>query len=286
MQPDIGLVAARFLATALLLVLAGVPLHLAIQGKKELARNIRVVGSLLAVLALIASIWWVLESVAAMMSAPVSALDRETLLAVLEATPLGSVLTVRITALFCLIVMASLTARILPILLIALAALSSSAWTGHSGAAQGGYGLFQRLLDVVHLAGASLWLGALLVFLASLLRHGDRPSLARSLSAFAGTGTIVVGLLALTGAVNAIMIGSQGWSMASGWTQLLAVKLLLFLVMLGLAALNRWRLAPALAQGVPGAERRLVWSLGLETACALSIVAIVAVLGLLDPAAT
>lgn len=285
MQPDISLVAARFLAMTLLLVLAGIPFHLATQGKKVLARNVRVLIAALAASALVASIWWALDSVAAMASTPVSMLDRETVLDVLEATPLGSVLAVRIAALSCLIVLASLTARTLPIPFFALAALASSAWTGHSGAAQGGYGLFQRLLDVVHLGGASLWLGALLVFLASVLRQDDRASLARSLSAFAGTGTIVVGVLALTGAVNAVMIGSEGWSMASGWSQLLAVKVILFVAMLGLAAQNRWRLTPALAQGVPGAELRLVRSLALETTCAFAIVAIVAVLGMLDPAA-
>lgn len=286
MQPDIGLVAARFLATGLLLVLAGVPFHLAINGKKVLAREVRGLIAVLAASALVASVWWALESVAAMASTSVLALDRATVLAVFEATPLGAVLAVRIAALACLIVAAMLAARTLPILFFALVALASSAWTGHSGAAQGGYGLFQRLLDVVHLGGASLWLGALLVFLASVLREDDGPSLVRSLSAFAVTGTIVVGALALTGGVNAVMIGSEGWSMASGWTQLLAVKVFLFLAMLGLAAQNRWRLTPALAQGVPGAERRLVRSLALEAACALAIVAIVAVLGLLDPAAS
>lgn len=285
MQPDIGLVAARFLATTMLLVLAGVPFHLATNGKTVLVRNVRAMVAVLAVAAVIASLWWALESVAAMASTPVTALDRETVLAVLEATPLGTVLAVRIAALACLIVAAVLATRILPILFFALAALASSAWTGHSGAAQGGYGLLQRLLDVVHLGGVALWLGALLVFLASVLRKDDRTSLVTSLSAFAGTGTIVVGALALTGGINAVMIGSDAWSMASAWSQLLAVKLFLFLAMLGLAARNRWRLTPALAQGVPGAERRLIRSLALEAACALAIVAIVAVLGLLDPAA-
>lgn len=286
MQPDIGLVVARFLATALLLVLAGVPFHLAINGKKVLARTVRTLVAAFAASALIASVWWALESVASMASAPISTLDRDTVLAVLEATPLGTVLAVRIVALACLIVAAMLAARTLPILFFALVALASSAWTGHSGAAQGGYGLFQRLLDVVHLGGASLWLGTLLVFLAAVLRKDDRTSLVTSLAAFAATGTIVVGALAVTGGVNAVMIGSKGWSMASGWTQLLAVKVFLFLAMLGLAAQNRWRLTPALAQGAPGAERRLVRSLALEAACALAIVAIVAVLGLLDPVAS
>ena len=73
-----------------------------------------------------------------------------------------------------------------------LVALASSAWTGHSGAAEGALGLAQRGLDVVHLGAASLWLGALLVFLASLKGPPDRPRLVERLSAFARTGTLVV----------------------------------------------------------------------------------------------
>ncbi len=144
-------------------------------------------------------------------------------------------------------------------------------------------GLVQRGFDAIHLGAASLWLGALMVFLASLAGQPDRPRLVERLSRFARTGTVVVALLALTGTANALLIGREGWSPTSGWSLLLAAKLVLFLAMLGLAAINRWRLTPALAANAPGAERRLIRSLGLETACALAIVALVAMLGLLDP---
>ena len=139
------------------------------------------------------------------------------------------------------------------------------------------------MLGSIHLGAAALWLGALLVFVTSLARRTGRSALVQRLSAFSGTGTAVVIVLAVTGAINAYLIGSAGWSAQSGWSLLLAAKIALFLAMLGLAAANRWRFTPALARGAPGAERHLVWSLGLESACAVAIIALVAILGLIDP---
>jgi putative copper resistance protein D len=284
--PDSGLVLARMAALAALLAMAGVPLYLLTAKQALLGAQARKAVAVLAIVSMLASVWWALASVAAMAVMPIAALDRATVTAVLEATPTGAVLDVRLAAGALLIAWVALSPRAVPAAILALIALSSSAWTGHSGAAQGAVGLIQRGLDAIHLAAASLWLVALLVFLASLAGQDDRPSLVERLSAFARTGTMVVVVLAVTGSANAFLIGREGWSPASGWTLLLAAKLALFVAMLGLAAVNRWRLTPALAASAPGAQRRLAVSLTLETGCALAIVAMVAVLGLLDPGAT
>jgi len=54
--------------------------------------------------------------------------------------------------------------------------------------------------------------------------------------------------------------------------------------MLALAALNRWRLTPALERGTPQqATRHLRLSLTVETIAALAIIGLVAWLGTLDP---
>jgi putative copper resistance protein D len=284
MTPDSGLVLARFAALVALMAMAGVPIYCLASAQARLGGQARRILAGLAVISVIASLWWSAASVAAMAAMPIASLDRATLLAVLEATPTGTVLALRLASAALLLACLALTPRSLPAALIAFVALATSAWTGHSGAAEGDLGLAQRGLDAVHLGAASLWLGALLVFLASLRGNPDRPRLVERLSAFARTGTVVVVLLAVTGSANALLIGREGWSPTSGWTVLLAAKLALFLAMLGLAGINRWRLTPALAAHAPGAERRLLVSLSLETGCALAIVALVAVLGLLDPA--
>lgn len=285
MTPDTGLVLARFASLAALMALAGIPLYLLGIREAVLSSRVRKTLAVLALVSMLASLWWALASVAAMAATPITALDREMTLAVLEATPTGAVLEVRLVAGVLMLACLALAPRSLLAAIIGLVALASSAWTGHSGALDGTLGLLQRLLDAVHLGAASLWLGALLVFLVSLNGEIERQPLVERLSAFARTGTIVVVLLAVTGTANALLIGREGWSPMSGWTLLLAAKLALFLAMLGLAGANRWRLTPALDAGKLGAERRLVLSLSLETACALGIVALVAVLGMLDPGA-
>ena len=73
------------------------------------------------------------------------------------------------------------------------------------------------------------------------------------------------------------------WGMAGsryGW--LLGGTLLRFAGMLGLAALNRWRLTPALERG-DGAIGALRLSLAVETGAAIAIMTLVALLGTLDP---
>jgi putative copper resistance protein D len=231
-----------------------------------------------ALAALAASVWWVLASIGAMAAMPVLALDRSTILAVLGATPLGWVMGVRMIAL----AVAVLAIRRLPVALAACAgcvALATAAWTGHAGATEGAAGFLHRTMDVVHLLAAATWLAALVIFVLQAIGGNDRKDLARQLEAFAPLGTLLVGLLAATGLVNAVLIAGWPPDWSTRWIALLAVKLALFAAMLVLAAGNRWKLAPRLAQGLSGSLRALSLSLSLETGAALAILGLVAVLG-------
>lgn len=285
-----GLILSRGLAYAALLLAAGVPLYgltartgSPVSGRQRLG----LIG--LALAAGAASAWWALESVAAMAGLPLSGLDRETVSVVLAATPLGTVLEWRLTALAGLVVAALVPLRHTRRLLLVLAgaaALCTMAWTGHAGATEGGAGTLHRAADVVHLLAAATWLGALLTFLAHAF--GRAEGFEHELAAFARTGTGIVALLLLTGVVNTLSIA--GWPLdaahlTSPWGLLLGVKLALFGAMLGLAAINRWRLTPALASADATARRHLRISLLVETGLGLGVVAVVAMLGVLDPAA-
>lgn len=283
MTPFAIAVFARFLWYVLALAIAGVPFYLLIAGKTRLAVPARIALATLAGSAFLASIWWAVASVAGMAAVDMADLSRATFFAVLDATPLGNVLAIRLVACACIVVAVAASARCLPAAFFGGVALASSAWTGHSGATQGIAGVAQRLLDVVHLGAASLWLGALCVFLACVLKGPDRSELTERLTGFARIGTAVVIALAITGSINALLIAQSGWTWASGWTLLLACKIALFLAMLGFAALNRWSLTPAFEQNRPGASRNLRWSLAFETTCGLAVVALVAALGVLGP---
>jgi putative copper resistance protein D len=162
-------------------------------------------------------------------------------------------------------------------------ALGTLAWTGHAGASEAGLGLFHCISDILHLLAAATWLGALVLFLAAALRGGEGDGLARRLENFARTGSVIVLVLLVTGIANTAIITGGQIDFAMPWFKLLAAKIGLFTLMLALAAGNRWRLAPALAEHRPGSLRSIRLSLLLETAAGCAIIAIVAALGTLTP---
>ena len=285
MEQD-SLIAARALVYVLLLPAAGLPLYaLTALRVAPVSNATRRVTAVLAVLAGLASIWWVVASVAAMAAMPLAELDRETIMVVAGATPLGAVLIVRLVALAVLAVTVLWSRLPLAVPILAgLAALATMAFTGHAGASEGMMGTAHCLSDTLHLAAAACWLAALLRFAIGALRGEPATVSARHLARFAATGTVIVTLLVVTGIINAGLIA--GWALPprSLWTALLALKLALFATMLCLAALNRWRLAPALERGDASARAALKRSLCAELACGLALVGVVAVLGTLDPA--
>jgi putative copper resistance protein D len=101
---------------------------------------------------------------------------------------------------------------------------------------------------------------------------------------------VSVGTLLVTGIVNAwILVGSIHALIVTGYGQLLLVKLVVFAIMLGFAATNRFWLTPRLAlssENDPQLEalRQLTRNSVAEIALGLTIFAIVGVLGTLHPA--
>ena len=278
-----GLIAARVATYAALMLAAGIPLYLAAARRQAGQEGSAFRAAMLAALAgMAASLWWVLESVAAMAAMPVGQLDRDMISAVLEATPLGNVLAIRLMALGVAAV-ALWRRRMVAGALAASLALATTAWTGHAGATEAGLGALHRASDILHLIAAATWLGALFLFLAAAISGRDTERLIRHLSGFATTGSVIVLLLLITGLANTLIIAGWPLDWGADWFVLLAVKLALFLLMLALAAGNRWRLTPALERDPAGGLRALKLSLFAETGAGLAIVAIVGWLGTLTP---
>jgi putative copper resistance protein D len=176
-------------------------------------------------------------------------------------------------------------------------AVASFAWSGHGAATEGAAGLVHLTADIVHLLAAAVWLGALVGFCLLLARprSGDIEVASRALNGFAGLGTGAVAVLAVTGAVNAgFLVGADGLGLITGstWGVLLIVKLALFALMLGLAAHNRFTLAPALSRAVEGGAgtlgpvRRLKISVGLEMLAGVALLGAVAAMGVQMPPAS
>jgi putative copper resistance protein D len=176
--------------------------------------------------------------------------------------------------------------------LAALLLLASLGLTGHAAMDMGG-GATHGINQMAHLTAAGLWLGGL-VPLGVLLRRAVRPdgadyvALARvALPHFSQIGYVAVALLAITGTVNSVMlVGSFEAFAATPYGRLLAVKIALFLAMVGLALGNRFRLMPRLRgpQDAAVPLRTLARSVLAEQAIGLAILAVVSVLGTWPPA--
>lgn len=153
--------------------------------------------------------------------------------------------------------------------------LSSFLITGHTVTA-GPRILLAPLLGV-HVLAVSFWLGALWP-LRQLAQRMEPPPLAVLLAEFSRTALWLVPLLALAGIAMACLLLPGVAALASPYGGLLCAKALLFAALMGLAALNRLRLTPALAQGSPGAARVLRGSLAAEYVLVAMVLCVTAVL--------
>ncbi|HEY2809658.1 MAG TPA: CopD family protein [Steroidobacteraceae bacterium] len=134
-----------------------------------------------------------------------------------------------------------------------------------------------------HVLAVSFWLGALwpLHLLARSL--GPLP-LAALLERFSALALKVVPLLGLAGLAMACLLLPDLGALGTRYGVLLCTKTALFAGLMGLAALNRTRLTPALAQGNPAAARVLRRSLIAEYALISAVLlATAALTGLYSP---
>lgn len=171
---------------------------------------------------------------------------------------------------------------------------ASFAWMGHGAATEGAAGWLHLIGDIVHSLAAAAWIGALVIFallLARPLSTAQQRGLQLSLAQFSGMGTALVALVIASGLVNsAFLVGwNPGRIVASRYGQVLAAKLALFVLMLALAAANRFRHTPMLAHALASpsdstaALQALRRSVTAETAAAFGVLVLVSWLGTLAP---
>jgi len=173
------------------------------------------------------------------------------------------------------------------ILGVALAA--TLAWSGHGAATPGRIGDVHLAADIVHLIASGLWVGALLP-LAMVLRLACRGDVSMQSATdvtrrFTNLATVSVAFIFLSGIVNSwVLVGNVSALTGSLYGRLLLAKIALFLLMLGFAAFNRIGLTPRMASEAPGAARQLAINSCVELGLGLAVLAIVGVLGTLQPA--
>ena len=247
---------------------------------------------------------WVVLMASSMAGTPAWPIDREAVGALLTGSAIGAAWKLRMV-LVALAALAALVAggRGIWLSIVALCsavALATLAWTGHGAMDEAVMGWVHLIVDILHLIASGAWVGALLGLLLLVSRPAARVDAAhlglthRALHGFGAIGTVVVGTILVTGLVNGWMlvgIGNLATLPATLYGQLLIAKLALFVAMLGLASLNRFRLTPAFERSIAaddhkGALGALRTSLAIETACVIAVLGLIAWLGTLAPPAS
>jgi copper resistance protein D len=177
--------------------------------------------------------------------------------------------------------------------MLAAGLAASLAFAGHAAATEGFDGTIHLASDVLHLVAAGAWLGALWplsILLGRARRAGDTAAAAIAYQAtrrFSILGMISVAAILASGVVNTYeILGMMAFSMmGTDYNRLLLAKIAVFIAMLALAAFNRQRLTPRLADARDHrrAIRQLQWNSLAEAGLGLLILAIVAVLGRIAP---
>jgi putative copper resistance protein D len=175
----------------------------------------------------------------------------------------------------------------------ALGLAASLAWTGHAGSTLGATGYLHVAADALHVIASAAWIGGLvsLILFLAVVRRRQAVSLAHDAAKrFSTLGFVSVATLLLTGILNAaILVGSLRGLVVTPYGRLLMLKLGIFVIMLGLAAINQFRLRPRLVLP-PDNDRnikalhQLTRNSAIETVLGLAVPVIVGMLGTLHPA--
>jgi copper resistance protein D len=291
------LVAARWIHFAGLFILFGCPLSFLVvrgadkAGAIQIGDALRRMLPIAAVVAAVAGFVWIAALIANMAGDFAEAATRETLQAFFFQTQFGPVVIVRLVLLVAaiLVIVLPRDTRFATWLIVSGALLINQAWLGH--AADGGDSLFGASMIgayAIHVLAAAAWVGGLPVLLFALFagRGAFRDDNAAILSRYSTLATGAVTLILLSGIANALFrVNSHlGRLYATGYGDILAIKLLLVALMLGLAFYNRFialpRLSAATPEPVPGG---LGASIGIELMLGLLVIGAAALLGVTPP---
>jgi len=260
-------------------------------------RAVRMGGWSMTIAILSGVLWLGLEAAEMSGAGAAAAWDGRTLGRVLAETRFGHAWSVRLALALVVAAVLALARRriegsrplVLAMALLGGVLLATVAWAGHAAGERGADRIVHLSADAVHLVAAGAWLGAL-PGLASLLEHAGKASTpeAAGIAArrFSTLGVVSVGLLVITGIVNAwYTVGSVPALVATEYGRLLLLKLVLFGAMLALAAVNRLWLTRRLTAGRDAwAARQLQRNAIAETALGLAVLGVVGMLGIAMPA--
>ncbi|MGH7523161.1 MAG: copper resistance D family protein [Gemmatimonadales bacterium] len=184
-----------------------------------------------------------------------------------------------------LILVAFVRPRMPDVLVVVLVAAMLCGQTGMGHAAGDPWpSLSGRVVDLLHLVGAGIWLGTLAVLMIALLplvNHSAHiPHLASVIHRYSIFARIGVVLVVASGVTAALVYSGASVRMLleSTWGRLLLFKLGCMAGVMALGWYN-WRVVtPALKAGVPGCERKLRRAIIAELSLTIAMLAITTVL--------
>jgi copper resistance protein D len=217
-----------------------------------------------------------------------SAVDRSTLSALLFDTAMGKAWLVRLA--LALLLTAALPWRSASMIRLALSGLllASLALTGHAVMDEGARGGLHILNDALHVLAGGAWLGSLLALPACLDRLRDPAFCTEAkiaLRRFSSAGHLAVALVIATGIADTVLV-LQRWptDLTSPYQMLLVAKIACVAGMTGLALMNRYIFVPGMSTQPDRAILRIRNGTYAELALGAGVLALVAFLGILDPA--
>ena len=140
------------------------------------------------------------------------------------------------------------------------------------------------LSQMLHLTAAGAWLGGLLPLLV-VVREAPLDAAHLAAQRFSTLGTISVSVVAATALLQGTLLsgGLTGFT-GTAYGAVLLLKAVLFVVLIAIAAVNRFRLTPAFAgPDAKRARRALALSIGIESVVGVCVVFAASLLSSLEP---
>jgi putative copper resistance protein D len=252
----------------------------------SVVRRLALIASLVALITAVA--WLALES-ASMADDWSAAIDPEAIGAVLTDTAFGHAWAAHLilAAALVAVVIFEPSARWVATAVASAALLASLGLVGHAAMQTGAEGILHRVNHAVHLLTAGAWIGGLVPFamcLSAYRRDDLRKDAVRAMMSFSFWGQFIVAAIVLSGAVNiALTSGRAPIPPTTPYRALLVAKIIIVGIMIALAIVNRYVLAPRLKSSATALAALRLTS-AAEVALGCVVIALVSVFALLDPA--
>lgn len=182
------------------------------------------------------------------------------------------------------LILSALALRTSLIAVPAAVLLVCEGWSGHAVA----WGFLGSVNLALHALCAALWLGGL-VPLAQIVRssyrgRSDLPVAETALRRFSAVAVLAVAGIVLTGSINTWHVIGRTPNFTDTYVRVLALKIALVVIMIGLAALNRYCFLPRVREtNCASSLRPLIGSIAAEQIIGLLVLLDVSVLGTMNP---